>query len=176
MEASHFTNVVNTPLIKWELIADIGRTGSGMAVTPVTAQQQNPGQGSPELDYKMMLFDTGKVSVQVYFSPTLNFNGKELRYALSIDDGSPKIFNLHSDYTNQSWQNWVANNIIIDPAAFHISSPGIHILKFWMVDPGIVLQKIVVDLNGVKPSYLGPPETLVKISKFLFFLRRNRGK
>lgn len=42
-----------------------------------------------------------------------------------------------------------------------ITSPGTHIFKYWMVDSGIVLQKIVVDMGGLKPSYLGPPESFI---------------
>ena len=32
----------------------------------------------------------------------------------------------------------------------------------WMISPAIVLQKIAADFGEVKPSYLGPPETLYK--------------
>jgi len=56
----------------------------------------------------------------------------------------------------------VADNIIIANTELNIKKQGVHTLKFWMIDPGIVLQKIVAGLLTIKPSYLGPPETLIK--------------
>jgi hypothetical protein len=161
IEASHYSRIINAAPISWLKIPGIGRTGSGMTITPVTANKQIPGSGSPRLEYVMLVTDTGKINVQLYFSPTLNFNGGELQYGLSIDNESLQIKNLHRDHSNKTWEQWVANNIIIDSTEFHLNKSGQHVLKFWMVDPGIVLQKLVVGLPDVKPSYLGPPETLI---------------
>lgn len=36
---------------------------------------------------------------------------------------------------------------------------GRHVLRVYMLDPGVVLDKIVLDAGGARPSYLGPPET-----------------
>jgi hypothetical protein len=33
------------------------------------------------------------------------------------------------------------------------------VLTFWSLDPGLVLQKVVVYTGRPRPSYLGPPES-----------------
>jgi hypothetical protein len=59
---------------------------------------------------------------------------------------------------NKTWEKAVANNIIIVSAKFTLKTEGKHTLKIAPLDAGIVMQKIVLDFGGVKPSYLGPPE------------------
>jgi len=162
MEASHYSRAINKSPVKWQLIPDIGKTGSGMTIMPVTTKRQIPGSDGPRLEFKLLLFDTGRVLVSAYFSPTLNFNNVELQYGISFDDELPQIINLHSDHLNRSWEKWVADNIIVNNSWHQIKKAGIHTLKFWMVDPGLVLQKIVAGLPEVKTSYLGPPETRFK--------------
>jgi hypothetical protein len=110
------------------------------------------------------VYDTGKVKLQVYFSPTLNFHNDEgLKYAVAIDDELPQVVPINKEDNNvRTWEGWVANSIITKTTNHNISKPGKHIIKFWMVSPCVVLQKLVVDFGGVKPSYLGPPETRIK--------------
>ncbi|GAA4443962.1 glycosyl hydrolase 115 family protein [Pontibacter saemangeumensis] len=166
MEAAHYTRAVDNGIIEWQLIPDLGKTVSAMTPFPVTAETQKPGGDSPHLEYKMYLQNAGEVKVHAYLSPTLNFNASDgLKFAVSIDDEAPQIINMHKENSEGAWNKWVADNINILTSTHNVDKPGEHVLKFWMVDPGVVLQKIVVDTGGLKPSYLGPPESFYQPEK-----------
>ena len=55
--------------------------------------------------------------------------------------------------TGNEWQKNVMDEARIVSAKVMIPSSGYHTLKVWMVDPGITLQKIFIDLGSLKPSY-----------------------
>ncbi len=162
IEAAHYSRAVGSATIKWINIPGLGRTLSGMEADPVTASAQTPGGGNPGLEYSFYLSDTGAVHVKAYFSPSLDFTGTgQLRYGISIDGEAPQVLNIVEGISARGvWDKWVADNIIIKTSEHHIRKPGLHILKYWLVDPGVVLQKIVLDAGGEKPSYLGPAESL----------------
>jgi len=164
IEAGHYTKKVNTNNIKWKVIPDIGRDGDGITTFPVTSKEQTISSSSPHLEYETYTYDTGTTKLQAYFSPTLNFhNDQGLKYGISIDDEKPQIISINKDDNNQrTWEQWVANNIIIKTSNHTLTKPGKHVVKFWRVSPAVVLQKIVIDFGGVKPGYLGPPETIYK--------------
>jgi len=161
MEAEHYSRAVASGSIRWQRIPDLGRTLSGMTALPATAQRQTLGGDGPRLEYRVFLFDTGTVTVKAHLSPTLDFRGATagLRYAVSIDDEPPQVVNMTADSSGAAWERWVANSINVQATRHVVSRPGEHVLKFWLVDPGVVLQKLVIDAGGERPSYLGPPES-----------------
>jgi len=164
IDASNFSRTLNAGDNGFKVIPDLGRTGSAVTVFPVTMPAQTLVYNSPKLEYDIYVYDTGSVKLQLYFSPTLNFHNDEgLRYAIAIDNELPQVITVNKDGNNvRTWEKWVVNNIIIKTSTHSILSPGKHILKCWMLNPAIVLQKIVVDFGRLKASYLGPAETRVK--------------
>ena len=160
MEAEHYTKKIDADPVRWEKIPDYGRTLSSMTLFPVTAASVTPPQNSPCLEYQMYLFHSGTVEVEAILAPTLNFvPGRGLRYAVSFDDQAPQVVDALAHNALADWGTSVKDSVRQSKSSLTLSEPGYHTLKFWMVDPGIVLQKVVVDLGGVRPSYLGPPES-----------------
>ena len=48
------------------------------------------------------------------------------------------------------WDAMVRNEVRFANAPIQVPSAGYHTLKIWMVDPGITLQKLVLDLVHVR--------------------------
>jgi hypothetical protein len=153
--------------VSWQRVPDLGRTGSGMEPFPVTAASRAPGAGSPRLEYAMTLSTTGPVQVFAYLSPrNSTLPSGALRYAVSIDGEAPQMVDItavtgaDSTKMNRQWERNTSDNVNLTATTHPISGPGVHVLKIWMVDPTVVVQKLVVDTGGLLPSYLGPPESL----------------
>jgi hypothetical protein len=109
----------------------------------------------------MYLFGQGTVTVDAYLAPTQKIQpGPGFRYGISFDDEAPLIVNVHADESLAAWERSVADGVKILTSRHAITRPGYHLLKFWALDPGLVLQKLVVNTGTLRPSYLGPPESV----------------
>jgi hypothetical protein len=166
IEAEHYFKNTGSGNRTWSRIDNYGHTLSAMrANAPADAPPASPGKDSPCLEYKIYFFNTGTFEVKPVFSPTLNFMpGRGMHYAISFDDQPVQIITLvPEDYNaqnrNTDWEKSVSDNARSSASNHSISSPGYHTLKIWMVDPGVVIQKIVLNTGGLKPSFIGPPES-----------------
>ena len=165
IEAEHFTKKSDAGANRWIKIPNYGHTLSAMRADAPADAEAAPGKDSPCLEYKMFLFSRGKVEVESTVGATLNFlPERALRYAVSFDDETPQIItivpaNFSAQNGNREWEESVKNNCRHVKSTHVIDRSGYHTLKIWMVDPAVALEKIVVDCGGVKPSYLGPPES-----------------
>jgi hypothetical protein len=166
IEAEHFTSKTNAGNVHWDKIPGFGETLSGMTVFPVTAPSVEPPQPAPALEYKMFLFEGGTFNVEAILAPTLNFvPGRGLRFALSFDDQQPKIIDALERNSDKDWAQAVSNGVRKIASTLKVDGPGYHTLKFRMVDPGVVLEKLVISPGPVPPSYLGPPESYHNAAK-----------
>ena len=62
----------------------------------------------------------------------------------------------------QSWKDNVLRNFSVYKSSLYIDKPGKHTLEIYCTDPGMVVEKIIIDLGGLKQSFLGPTSEKIK--------------
>jgi hypothetical protein len=159
IEAEHYARAVAPDGRSWLRVPGLGRTLSGMTTMPADAPAVLPA-AAPRLEYDVYLFEPGKVDVQATLSPTLKFRPEAgLRYAVALDGEAPQIVDIHADGSLRHWEQIVSDGVAQFTTSHAVKAAGRHTLKVWALDPGIVLQRLVIDAGGLKPSYLGPRES-----------------
>lgn len=161
IEAENFARMNNSDRIHWEVIPDFGKTKSGVTTFPQNACPKS--DENVYLEYDINLKSKGEFEVQLLLAPTLNFNhNKGLRYEISFDGNAPQIVNFNGHYKGELGR-WQSEHIIKSITKHQILQPGKHTLRFKVLDPGIVLQKILMNTGGLKTSYLGAPESEISL-------------
>lgn len=163
MEAAHYAQADSRGGVEYIEIPGYGRTVSAIKLWPVTAESQSPSDG-PRLSYKFYTHSAeSKAQLLFYLGETGNLDPRRpLLYAYSIDGASPVTVQPIPDYamgTNPAdWNSTVITGARVSTQNVSISQ-GSHELLLWLLEPGVLIQKIVLDLGGVRESALGPPES-----------------
>ena len=160
--------------IKITAVEDLGIEGPALQLGDPTAPLQIfRSRDVPCAEYDFYAFDAGSVDVYTYVLPTFPLHADrdfrigentntDTKYSVQIDDGALATpSSSHVEYA-QVWFESVLRNCAVNKSTLHIDKPGRHTLRIRVGDPGIVLQKIVLDFGGMKRSYLGPQSTLIE--------------
>lgn len=160
--------------IKITAVEDLGIEGPALQLGDPTAPLQIfRSRDVPCAEYDFYAFDAGSVDVYTYVLPTFPLHADrdfrigentntDTKYSVQIDDGALATpSSSHVEYS-QVWFESVLRNCAVNKSTLHIDKPGRHTLRIRVGDPGIVLQKIVLDFGGMKRSYLSPQSTLIE--------------
>lgn len=118
---------------------------------------------SPKAEYDFFSFSGGNATVHIYALPLFPIDSKhDTRYGVMIDDGMVQWMTTSSREYSSQWRLNVFRNSAVSTINVNVDKPGKHTLKLICADPGMIIQKVVIDFGGMKRSYLGPKVTVVK--------------
>ena len=156
IEAEHTFSREDASQAQWTVIPFMGRTKSGIALMPYT--QKTDGA---TLTYRFKTDGAKTAKVHVVTKSTLDFLDKGgLVYDVTIDGGKPASVNFNSNL-NEKPENiysiyypTVALRVVEKEVELPIAEGDIHTLTIHPQDPGIVFEKIVIDLGGYQKQFL----------------------
>ena len=111
-----------------------------------------------EATYTFSAVSRDTIEVTIYTVPFWPlYKGKTNAINISVDSGETQTFeNKFAEYS-RTWKDQVMRNGAIGKLRFAVdkTKPN-HTIHFKSVNPGQMLQRVIIDWGGLKPTYVGP--------------------
>jgi hypothetical protein len=168
MFATNCSVIVNSKLTRWTILEDLGHTGKSLVAMPLNAspiaEKADPAlikSSAPMAMYEFYTFTPSAPVVNVYSLPTHEINKNySMRFGISIDDSPLKVIDFKTVGRSEVWKQNVLRNSAQTSFKSQFIEAGKHTLKIYMIDPGVILDRITIDLGGLQKGYGVIPETI----------------
>ena len=151
IKASEFTASAPGSEAAWTLVPGLGRTGGAITVLPTTVapvELTDAATAAPWVEYTISFRTAGRFALRAHLLPTHPIRGSELRLAVALDDQEPQLVSVKADDGGAPWAQGVLDSVRTAGLPLFVTSAGPHTLRVYGIDPGVVLDKMVVDLRG----------------------------
>ena len=170
---AHYSRQKKQAHADWVLLPGLGYAGDALQsrVTLLKNSKHLPDTAwikkySSFVEYDFYIFSPANAAATIFSVPVhpMNSNGK-MRYAVSVDNGPLQVVDFHTVGRSEEWKQNVLRNRAEKKIRLSLLQKGIHHLKIYAMDPGVILDGILIDLGGLKKAYSIIPETIITINK-----------
>ncbi|HEY0623241.1 glycosyl hydrolase 115 family protein [Sphingomonas sp.] len=140
----------------WEVVPGLGSRGGALRAKLDLPSRTDATEVTP-LDYRFDVPASGDAELRIVaipVHPLTSANG--LRIAVQLDDGPLQTLDFRTFGRSEEWKQNVLTNTAVRSIQLRQFAQGAHRLRIHALDPGFILDRIDVRLDGA-PDYYGAP-------------------
>ncbi|RZA32749.1 MAG: hypothetical protein EOP92_24450 [Lysobacteraceae bacterium] len=143
---------------EWEQLPGLGTSDRAMrARLDLPSRDAGSLSSAAPLDYRFQTRSEGGALLRFVAVPVHALSSAHrLRIAVQLDDGPLQTFDYTTVGRSDEWKQNVLSNMAVRSMSIAQLKPGTHRLRVYALDPGVVLDRIDVVMDGA-PQYYGMP-------------------
>jgi hypothetical protein len=161
IQASHYSWIKSQYASTWEKEPGIGYNGEALRSGWRNVADPEKMKDSSWIisnctvaEYDFYTFTAASASLSVFSIPSHPLNNRfSMRYAVSVDNGPLQVVDFRTFGRSEEWKQNVLRNRAERKINLSYLDKGPHRLRVYALDPGVLLDALLIDLGGLKKNY-----------------------
>lgn len=159
LNLQNFKNKVTKDGHNLRLVEGLGYDWKAVQLGEATEKPADPKDpNGPRFEYEFAGVNADSVTVHVYTVPFFPlYEGRSTQFGISVDGGPAAVAKHSPKEFTKPWKDAVLQNGAVAVVKLPVKKGVVkHSLALICGDPGVMIQRVVIDWAGLKETYVGP--------------------